>query len=54
MDAYADLNLGVEYRYSKNVSAFINFNNILNNKYERWYRYPVYGFNMLGGLTLTF
>jgi hypothetical protein len=29
-------------------------NNIFNNKYERWHQYPVYGFNILGGIVFRF
>jgi len=54
MEAFSNFNFGIDYRYNKNVSAFINFNNIANNRYQLWYNYPVYGFNLLGGLTLTF
>jgi hypothetical protein len=49
-----DLNLGIDYLYNKNVSVFLNLNNVTNNTYQRWYAYPVYGFNLLGGLTITF
>jgi hypothetical protein len=54
LKGFADLNLGFEYRYSKTVGLFINFNNITNNRYERWLNLPVYGFNVLGGLGITF
>ena len=46
-----DVNLGVEYRYSKIISAFINFNNVAAVKYKQWYNYPNYGFTALAGLT---
>jgi hypothetical protein len=49
-----DFNLGLEYRYSKILSAFINFNNIGAAKYKQWYNYPGYGFTVLGGLTYSF
>lgn len=49
-----DLNLGIDYLYNKNVSVFLNLNNLTNNTYQRWYSYPVYGFNVMGGLTITF
>ncbi len=51
---FVDLNAGLEYIYNKNTSLFLNCNNITNNRYERWYALPVYGFNIMGGLTLTF
>ena len=49
-----DANLGVEYRYTKRLSAFINFNNIGSASYERWQDYPTQRFNILGGLTYSF
>ncbi len=51
---FLDLNFGIDYRYSKTVSAFINFNNLANNRYQRFYGYTVYGTNILGGFTFTF
>ena len=49
-----DANIGVEYRYTKKLSAFINFNNIGSAKYERWQDYPTQRFGVLGGLTYAF
>lgn len=49
-----DANLGVEYRYTKRLSAFINFNNIGSAGYQRWQDYPTQRFNVLGGLTYSF
>jgi hypothetical protein len=54
LSTIADANLHVEYRYNKRISAFVQFNNIANQKYMRWYNYPVYGFQVLGGVTLGF
>lgn len=54
VEAFTDLNLGIDYRYSKNVSAFIQFNNLVNQRYQRFYGYNVYGLNILGGFTFTF
>ena len=50
----ADANLHLEYRYNRRISAFIQFNNIANQKYQRWANYPVYGFQVLGGVTFGF
>jgi hypothetical protein len=50
----ADANLHLEYRYNRRVSAFLQFNNIANQKYQRWMNYPVYGFQVLGGVTFGF
>ncbi len=49
-----DLSLGLEYLATKNFGLFLDVNNILNNKRERWYNYPTYGLNILGGLTVRF
>ena len=51
---FVDGNIGIEYRYSKLLSAFLNINNIASTKYQRWYNYPVQGINILGGLTFSF
>ena len=52
--AFVDFNLGFEYRYSKRVSAFLNFNNIISKKYNLYHKYPVQGINILGGATFSF
>lgn len=49
-----DLSLGGSYFFSKNVGAFLDINNILNNKRERWYRYPMVGLNFMAGVTARF
>ena len=53
-DGAADWSLGFEYKIKKQFGAFINLNNIFGKNYERWHGYPVYGFNVLGGLSLQF
>ena len=47
----ADINLGAEYRYSKFLSAFIQFNNVANFRYYRWDNYPTQRFNFLVGFS---
>lgn len=54
MNAFTDANIGLDYRYNKNVSAFIQCNNIANNRYQVWLNHPVYGLNIIGGLTFSF
>jgi len=51
LNGTVDVNLGLEYRYTKILSAFINFNNIGAVRYQRWYNYPGYGFTALAGIT---
>lgn len=54
LDFVADANLGVEYRYNNRISAFVNFNNLAAQKYQRWYGYTVQNFQVLGGVTFKF
>ncbi len=49
-----DLSAGMEFKVNKTLSAWLDVNNILNNKYERWHNYEVYGLNILGGVRITF
>jgi hypothetical protein len=49
-----DLNLSIEYRYNKRISAFVQMNNITSQRYMRWYNTPVHSFQFLGGLTFRF
>lgn len=50
----ADANIGLEYRYNKRVSAFLNFNNVAAQRYKRWYNYPTMGLQVMGGVTFRF
>lgn len=49
-----DANLSLEYRYTKRVSAFVEFNNILGSSYEKWQDYRLQKFNFMGGFTYGF
>jgi hypothetical protein len=49
-----DLSAGAEFKINDKFSAWIDVNNILNNKYQRWVNYEVYGLNVLGGVRVTF
>lgn len=52
--AFYDISVGIDYRFKKKLSVFVQANNILNTRYQRWFNYPVYGFNILGGVTMIF
>ncbi len=54
LSALFDLNAGASYSINKNFSLFLDLNNVLSSKYQRWYRYPQLGFNFLGGVKLKF
>lgn len=49
-----DANIGVEYRYTKFLSFYVNFNNLAAQRYYRWNAYPTQRFNLMGGLTYSF
>lgn len=53
LDAVTDLGLKLEYRWKKNISAFVEFSNILGRRYEIWRNYPALGFQGLGGITFS-
>jgi hypothetical protein len=54
LKGFLDVNLGLEYRYTKHLSAFVNFNNIGAVRYQQWYNYPTQRFNLLGGFSYSF
>jgi hypothetical protein len=53
LNGYTDLSIGLEYRYSKVLSAFIRFNNILGMNQEPWLYYPGMRLNALFGFTYS-
>ncbi len=54
LPAAIDLNAGAEFAVHKNLNIWLQFNNIFNNKYQRWSQYQVLGFNVLGGIVYSF
>ena len=48
-----DINFGLEYRYSKKLSAFANFSNMGGVRYERWHYYTTQRFQFMAGLTYS-
>jgi hypothetical protein len=49
-----DLNAGLEFKITKSINLWTQFNNIFNKEYQRWNQYPVYGFNFVGGIVFSF
>ncbi|HRY32455.1 MAG TPA: hypothetical protein P5531_05760 [Bacteroidales bacterium] len=49
-----DLNLGIEYRYSELIGAFIRLNNLANIQYYYWNEYPAQKMNAMAGLSFSF
>ncbi|MEL6639310.1 MAG: hypothetical protein AAFW73_13745 [Bacteroidota bacterium] len=54
LNALFDLSVGAHYRFSQNFGAFLDLNNLASNNRQRWFRYPVYGINILAGVTARF
>ncbi|HEY5368533.1 MAG TPA: hypothetical protein VIJ75_06015 [Hanamia sp.] len=50
----SDLSAGAEYQVTKKIGVWLDFDNLFNNKYQRWYNYPVYGFQVIGGVLIHF
>ncbi len=53
LPAFLDINAMADYRYKKNISFFLNVNNISNSRYQKWYAYPSFGLNLLAGITFS-
>lgn len=54
LDAYADMNISVNYAFNKKWSAFLDLNNLFNKNYEVYSNYQVQGFQILGGFIYRF
>ena len=51
LPAAVDVNLSIEYRYTKKLSIYLMLNNITTTKYYRFRNYPTQRFNLLGVVT---
>jgi hypothetical protein len=54
LNATTDLGVSGEYQLIQRLSVFLQVNNLLNAKNERWLGYPSFGTNVFGGLRLKF
>lgn len=54
LDPLFDISLGGEIFFTKNIGAFLDVNNLLNLKRERWQNYPTFGLNVLAGVSARF
>jgi len=54
LKGYLDLHLGLEYRYTKRLSVFLDLSNLSASKYEQYYQYGVQRGLLLGGATYSF
>jgi hypothetical protein len=54
LSAIFDLNLSIQYLFSDRLGAFLRFDNIIGRNYERYYRYPSRGIQIIGGVSINF
>ena len=54
LKGYIDLHLGLEYRYTKRLSVFLDMSNLSASKYEQYYQYGVQRGLLMGGATYSF
>jgi hypothetical protein len=54
IDGTVDLNFHAMYSYNKYFNLFINLNNIAGYKYQRFFNYPSYGLQAIGGISFSF
>ena len=54
LDPYIDFNLSLNYQLNKQFSVWLSGTNLLNYQYQRYYQYPVQGWQVMGGITYRF
>ena len=54
LNAAFDVNIGAEFAVLNKLNVWLQVNNLLNNRYQRWNQYDVLGLNLIGGLKFIF
>ena len=54
LKGFADINFGLEYRYTKRLSAYLHLNNLAATRYYRWHNYPTQKLVVMGGAAYSF
>ncbi|MBK7762754.1 MAG: tetratricopeptide repeat protein [Bacteroidetes bacterium] len=49
-----DVNVNARYAIRKNWNILLDINNLLNSKYQRWAAYPMFGTQLLAGVSYSF
>jgi len=49
-----DLNFTASWNFNETFGAYLKLNNLLFQKQELWYGYPLQGFNVMAGINLNF
>lgn len=53
-DFLYDLSVAATYQITEKINLFADFNNLLNNRRERWIDYPTLGTNLFAGVQMKF
>lgn len=54
VDAVSNLYAGLEYKLFKGISIYARANNLLNQKYQYYWKYSAEGINFVGGVSFCF
>ncbi len=54
LNALFDVSVGADYLFTENIGAFVQINNLANNRRQRWQYYPIFGLNAMAGITARF
>ncbi len=54
LNSNIDVCLNAEYKFSDYVYSFMTINNLFDTKYEKWQGYPIYGINLMAGVSFCF
>ncbi len=54
LNGFLDLNLGINYNYSRSLHLFVNLDNIANTHYDLWNNYPTQGILAMAGASFMF
>jgi len=53
IDGTLDMNLGLEYRYTKVLSVFLRLNHLMGSEQYLYFQYPTMRFNFMAGFTYS-
>jgi outer membrane cobalamin receptor len=51
---FADIQLGCDYNFNEDITFYAEIKNLAHNKYQMYYDYPSYGFQMFLGFKYRF
>lgn len=53
LNGVVDISFGADYQFAKNISVWLQANNLASMRYFRYFNYPTYGMNFMGGFTFS-